>query len=69
MVKFNKASFTIEVETTGNPIEEWLALHNELIDCLQSEEESMVHKRYQYLELVRSIMPDWETCKKMTDNK
>jgi hypothetical protein len=64
-VKFTETSFIIEVQTGTNPMEAWLDTHDQLVDCLQSENEDMHGYRYHYLELLRSMMPDWETAKKM----
>jgi hypothetical protein len=68
MVRFNKKGFVIEVDTGGNPIEEWLATHEEMIDVLQSEKEGDVSPiRMHYLELLRQMMPDYHTAKKMAE--
>ena len=64
-VKFNKDSFTIEVETVAGPIESWLETQSELLDALQSEEEDMHVNRIHYLNLLRCMMPDLETAKRM----
>jgi hypothetical protein len=63
MIKFKEHSFVIEIETGGNPIEDWLATHSELVDALQSESEDMMSKRYHYLELLRNLLPDYDTAK------
>lgn len=64
-VTFNKTSFTIEVETGHNPIELWLDTQEQLIDALQAENIEMHGNRYAYLELLRSMQPDFDTAKKM----
>ena len=64
-IKFNKEGFTIEVKTGTNPIESWIETHDEFLDALQSEEEEMHIIRPHYLELLRSMMPDPDTAKKM----
>ena len=66
MVTFNKDSFTVTVETGTDPVEYWLATHQELVDALKCEDEQMIAKRFHYLELLSQLMPDWETAKKMT---
>lgn len=66
MVTFKKSSFVVEVKTHGDPIEDWLKTINEMIDVLQAEDEQMSERRYSYLELMKELMPDWETAKKMT---
>lgn len=68
MVTFNEKSFTVTVQTQIDPIEDWLATHDEMINVLQSEADDMHEKRFHYLELLRALMPDWETAKKMSVN-
>lgn len=68
MVTFNEKSFTITVETQIDPIEDWIATHNEMVDALQSEDDDMHEKRFHYLELLRALLPDWETAKRMSVN-
>lgn len=68
MITFKERSFVVEVPTLGDPIEEWLTLVNEMIDVLQSENEDMHSNRYQYLNMVKELLPDWETAKKMSVN-
>ena len=63
-VKFNQSSFTVEVQTGSNPIESWMETQNELFDSLQSESQ-VKSERCHYIELLRSMMPDEETAKKM----
>ena len=65
MVTFSSTGFTIEIETKGDPIENWLATHQELVDALQCEDELMMAKRFHYLELLSQLVPDWETAKRM----
>lgn len=64
-VTFKKEGFTIEVKTGVDPIKDWIETHDELLDALQSEEEEMHIIRPHYLELLRSMMPDPDTAKKM----
>ena len=68
MVTFNKDSFTVTVETGTDPVEDWLATQNELIESLQAEADDMHEKRFHYLTLLKALLPDWETAKKMTVN-
>lgn len=67
MVTFNDKSFTIEVETGCNPIEDWLATHDELCDLLTCIDTGMtVDKNFiAILELLRQMMPDYDTAKRM----
>ena len=66
-VTFQKDGFTIEVKTGTNPIEEWLETHNELIDVLQCQDSEMLAKNFHVLELIREMMPDWQTAKRMCE--
>lgn len=65
MVTFNENGFTVSVNTNGNPIENWLNTHNELVEALQHEDEDMLSKRVHYLELLRNLVPDYETAKRL----
>lgn len=65
MVTFNETSFTVTVETHGDPVENWLHTQHDLIDALQSEADDMIRKRFHYLELLNALLPDWETAKRM----
>lgn len=64
-VTFAKGSFTIEVKECHNPVESWLEMHSEMIDLLQSENIDMHSNRYAYLELLRNMLPDEATARKM----
>ncbi|MBV5327211.1 MAG: hypothetical protein JZU65_06155 [Chlorobium sp.] len=66
-VTFTQGSFIIEVKTATNPMEDWLATQEQLIDCLQSENIELHGERYAYLELLRSMQPDLATAKKMLE--
>ena len=66
MVTFKEKSFVIEVECGSNPIEDWLTTHDELISLFQSQAADMMNGvSYHALELVRNMMPDLETAKRM----
>ncbi len=68
MVKFTKNSFIIEITTHTNPTEEWLNLHNEITTVLSLiDEQSNNPPPSSILYLLESMMPDWETAKKMTN--
>jgi hypothetical protein len=56
----------IEVETASSPVEYWLETQDELLDALQSEAPELHTNRFHYIELLRSMLPDLETAKKMT---
>jgi exonuclease VII small subunit len=57
----------IEVETGTNPIEDWLKTQDDIIDLLQSQDMTLdsSNNHYNALELLRSMMPDYETAEKM----
>lgn len=42
MVIFKDKSFTIQVKTASNPIEDWIEMHNELCDLLQNTNPDMM---------------------------
>jgi hypothetical protein len=64
MVTFKDDSFIIEVRTAGNPIEEWLNLHQQLTFILSQCEEPASSAHY-LISLLDDMMPDWETALKM----
>lgn len=70
MITFKKDSFVVEVATGGNPIEDWLDTHDELLDLLACADANMIVGKqfHRTIELLRCMMPDWETAKKMTEN-
>lgn len=65
MVKFTEESFIVEVKCGSDPISNWLSTYDDLIDCLQSEDDDMRANRYHYLELLRNLVPDWDDAKNM----
>ncbi len=69
MVTFNKDSFTITIQTGGNPIENWLDLNGQLTQLLSAidNEEAVRPTPWMVINLLSDMMPDWETAKKMTD--
>ena len=64
-VTFNQVGFTIDVETTTDPIDAWLETQSQLIDVLQSEDMNMRSERFRYLELLRSMQPNLEVARRM----
>lgn len=67
MVIFKDKSFTIQVKTASNPIEDWIEMHNELCDLLQNTNpDMMVGRNYFWVyQLLREMMPDITTVRKM----
>lgn len=70
-VEFNDKSFSITIYTGMNPIEEWLELHNELTDVLSMLDMVSISMPtpYRVLELIKEMMPDVDTAKKMVSNE
>ena len=66
-VKFNADGFTVEVKTHESPIESWLETQDELVELLQSENDEVRANHFRYLQLLRNMMPDLETAKKMME--
>jgi len=66
MVKFQADKFIIEVNTATDPVESWLETQNEMLDVLQSEDVELINKRPHYIALLRHMLPDLDTAKKMT---
>ncbi len=63
-VIFHPEKYIIEVRTGSSPVENWLETQNEIIDLLQSEDAQQINKGC-CLELLRNMLPDLETAKKM----
>ena len=66
MVQFEKASFVIRIDTGTNPVEDWLLLHDELLSLLSSQDKNMMCLNPCVLGLLRDMMPDYETAKRMS---
>jgi hypothetical protein len=66
MVRFSEDSFTITIPTGGNPVEEWLNLHDDLCRLLmmQGEETCVVH--WNTHRLLEELTPEWSVARKMT---
>jgi len=67
-VQFHEKDFTITVPVIMNPVEIWLETTDELINVLKSEDPDLNdgNSRRKVLEVLRNMMPDLETAKKMT---
>jgi len=67
-VQFHEKDFTITVPVIMNPVEMWLETTDELINVLKSEDPDLRdgNSRRKVLEVLRNMMPDLETAKKMT---
>lgn len=66
-VEFKEKSFTITIDTMGEPTEEWLELHNELCTVLTmlDTQEMCMPMPWRVIDLVRAMMPEWEDARKM----
>ena len=64
-VSFKNHGFTIDVATGSNPVDCWLETQHDLLTVLQSEDENTLSKHSQTLELLRNLLPDIETARKM----
>ena len=64
-VTFKPESFIVEVKTGTSPIESWMETQHELFDVLEQDDGISKSERIHYLELLRNMMPDEETAKKM----
>lgn len=66
-VEFRDACFVITVPTGSNPIEGWLGLHEELLYILEvlDVQQNGGEMPWRTLNLISSMMPDWETAIKM----
>jgi hypothetical protein len=60
MISFTPTQFIITVECVSNPVEEYLQSYECLIDLLQSEDEDFKKKRYNVLELMRQMLPEYK---------
>lgn len=67
-VTFNETDFTITVPTGINPAEQWLETTDDIIDVLQCTDPDLSggRKHSKVLEVLRHMMPDLDTAKKMT---
>lgn len=69
MVRFNGNKLIIEYDTAGClPTEVWVNIVNELNDLLSSQDKETMTNRYWTHELLREMMPDFDTAKKMITN-
>jgi len=67
-VTFNKDNFTISIPTVINPAEDWLETTNDLLDVLQCSDPELSggNKHVKVLQVLKHMMPDLDTAKKMT---
>lgn len=68
MVRFEDKSYTIEIETGGNPIEDYQALQTEIayVFSMMDKERMPDQGLYHLADLLMQLQPEWEVAKKMT---
>jgi hypothetical protein len=66
MVTFNDDRFIIDIYTGGNPVEEWLALHDDLCQLLADQDDHLSEKHHWVCNLLRELTPDISVAIKMT---
>jgi hypothetical protein len=67
-VQFNKNGYTITVETGCNPVENWLLLHDGLLDLLRNITADNIPQDYWVIaDFLRDMMPAAPTARKMVD--
>lgn len=70
MVRFEEKKFIIEVNVgVGNPVEDWLLLHQSLVDIIRcvSAERIVDETFYAAVDFLQELMPDCDTAKKMLE--
>ena len=66
-VKFNQTSFVVEVDAGLDPASNWLDTQHDLLSLLQSEDANSRASHFHALELLRNMLPDAATAKKMQE--
>ena len=66
MITFSSDHFTIKVPTGGNHSEDWLMTCLDLLELLRSESEDLHSNHHYTINLLKDMLPDYETAKKMT---
>ena len=66
-IKFNEQGYSIEVKTGTNPVEDWMETHDDLLDLLASADRELAgtNNYYHVIDLLRNMMPDYDTALKM----
>lgn len=67
MVRFEKDRYIIEVVTSCNPMEDWLMFYKELLGLMSHMDEQALIKPLHTCRLLKEMLPDLETAKKMVD--
>lgn len=68
MVCFEDKSYTIEIETGGNPIENYQALQTEIayVFSVIGKDQMPEQGLFYLADLLMQLQPEWEVAKKMT---
>jgi len=68
-VEFTPTGFSIHIETNSpNPTEDWLLLHQQLIELMRSIDPNNAITNSDYyvvLVLLQALMPDWDQAQKL----
>lgn len=65
MVKFEKNKYIIEVETGGNPVEDWLNTFKEILNLVGTQNQDFLESRIYTTSFLMDMMPTWEDAIKM----
>lgn len=66
-VEFKPTGFSINIECNGNPTEDWLLLHNQLLEIIRAMDPTNTvtpSDYYMVLVLLQALMPDWDLAQK-----
>lgn len=66
MITFTKNSYIIEVELPCTPEENYANMVDELLTMLQRQSEDNTENYFFVLELIKAMMPDLKSLKKIT---
>ncbi len=73
MVRFEKDKLVIEIDASGpfGPLEEWVNLHDAMCDLIYFLDSERINDRtfFNIATLIRALVPDWGTVKKMCDEE
>jgi len=70
-VEFTPTSFSINIECHSNPTEQWLLLHQQLLEILRSIDPNNAITNsdyYMVLVLIQALMPDFDLAQKLKVN-
>lgn len=68
MVKQTKNGFRIEIQTSGNPANDYVSMLNNMVDLFERTKEVDPNADdYYALELFRAMLPDYDLAAKMFD--